>query len=523
MDHHPLPSAARNRPGAPRGGRRPAGRGPGDAGRLRAGGRLRERTQGKVFRDRVDPHWFADGDRFWYRNDLAGGAREFVVVDAAGASGRRPSTTRSSRRRSRRRPGSRSTADSPAVRLASQVDGRRHGPVRGRRQGLALRPEADAARQGRRRRAAGRRGRPAPTARARRRTAAAGLAPRRRVARRQVGRLRQGPRPLPPRQGVRRGVRAQRRRDRGRRLRGRRLLVARLEEARRPADREGGRPQGLPDRVVAQGPAPAEAPVVRLPQARRPRPGLEAAPVRRRRAQGNPGRRRPVPEPLEHRATSAGRPTRRGSPSSTTSAAIRSSGSSRSTRRRARRRPSIDEKSQTFVDYSQQDVPPLPRRDGRDPLDVGARRLEPPLPVSTRRPGAVKNQITQGRMGRPRRRPGRRGEAAGLVPRRRHPARAGPVSRPLRPGELRRHRPRRPDRGGRHARGRVLARPAVPDRHLLAGGPAAGRRAAARPTDGTLVCELERADDSALRRDGLEGRPSGSSPRAATARPTSTA
>jgi len=45
--------------------------------------RLRERGQGKVFRDRVSPHWFAGNDRFWYGVDLPGGAREFAVVDAA--------------------------------------------------------------------------------------------------------------------------------------------------------------------------------------------------------------------------------------------------------------------------------------------------------------------------------------------------------------------------------------------------------------------------------------------------------
>ncbi len=31
----------------------------------------------------MDPHWSGDGNRFWYRNDLADGVREFVVVDAA--------------------------------------------------------------------------------------------------------------------------------------------------------------------------------------------------------------------------------------------------------------------------------------------------------------------------------------------------------------------------------------------------------------------------------------------------------
>lgn len=42
---------------------------------------LRDATANKVFRDRVTPHWFADNTRFWYRNDLADNAREFIVVD----------------------------------------------------------------------------------------------------------------------------------------------------------------------------------------------------------------------------------------------------------------------------------------------------------------------------------------------------------------------------------------------------------------------------------------------------------
>jgi len=42
---------------------------------------LRDATANKVFRDRVTPHWFADNARFWYRNDLADNAREFIVVD----------------------------------------------------------------------------------------------------------------------------------------------------------------------------------------------------------------------------------------------------------------------------------------------------------------------------------------------------------------------------------------------------------------------------------------------------------
>ncbi len=35
-----------------------------------------------IYRAEVRPHWFADNTKFWYRNDLADGAREFIVVDA---------------------------------------------------------------------------------------------------------------------------------------------------------------------------------------------------------------------------------------------------------------------------------------------------------------------------------------------------------------------------------------------------------------------------------------------------------
>ncbi len=43
----------------------------------------------KVYRERIEPHWFGDGSRLWYRNDLRGGGREFVVADAV-AGERRP-------------------------------------------------------------------------------------------------------------------------------------------------------------------------------------------------------------------------------------------------------------------------------------------------------------------------------------------------------------------------------------------------------------------------------------------------
>ncbi len=35
-----------------------------------------------VYKDRITPHWLADNTRFWYRNDLAGKTKEFILVDA---------------------------------------------------------------------------------------------------------------------------------------------------------------------------------------------------------------------------------------------------------------------------------------------------------------------------------------------------------------------------------------------------------------------------------------------------------
>jgi dipeptidyl aminopeptidase/acylaminoacyl peptidase len=36
-----------------------------------------------VYKARIEPHWFADGASFWYRNQLRDDVKEFVVVDAA--------------------------------------------------------------------------------------------------------------------------------------------------------------------------------------------------------------------------------------------------------------------------------------------------------------------------------------------------------------------------------------------------------------------------------------------------------
>ena len=41
-----------------------------------------ERPDKGVYKARIEPHWLGDSPRFWYRNDLRGGAREFVLVDA---------------------------------------------------------------------------------------------------------------------------------------------------------------------------------------------------------------------------------------------------------------------------------------------------------------------------------------------------------------------------------------------------------------------------------------------------------
>jgi dipeptidyl aminopeptidase/acylaminoacyl peptidase len=50
---------------------------------------VRPRGGNGVFKGQITPHWFPQDSGFWYRNDLPGGATEFIVVDTAVAS-RRP-------------------------------------------------------------------------------------------------------------------------------------------------------------------------------------------------------------------------------------------------------------------------------------------------------------------------------------------------------------------------------------------------------------------------------------------------
>jgi dipeptidyl aminopeptidase/acylaminoacyl peptidase len=45
--------------------------------------KLSNQASGRVFKATITPHWFQQNTRFWYRNDLASSAKEFIVVDAA--------------------------------------------------------------------------------------------------------------------------------------------------------------------------------------------------------------------------------------------------------------------------------------------------------------------------------------------------------------------------------------------------------------------------------------------------------
>jgi dipeptidyl aminopeptidase/acylaminoacyl peptidase len=42
----------------------------------------RSRTVQGYYKAQITPHWFANNTRFWYRNDLSGGTKEFILVDA---------------------------------------------------------------------------------------------------------------------------------------------------------------------------------------------------------------------------------------------------------------------------------------------------------------------------------------------------------------------------------------------------------------------------------------------------------
>ena len=170
-------------------------------------------------------------------------------------------------------------------------------------------------------------------------------------------------------------------------------------------------------RVLAGRPAPAEVSHDGIRQAgRRPRhraAGALSRSTRRARIEVDNAL---FPNPYELSRPRSGGRTAGPSPSNTTSAATRSTGSSRSTpttgtARAAHRRGAEDLLLPTRGKKYRYDV-----ADGqRDHLDVGARRLEPSLPLR-RRDRRGEEPDHQGRVGRPRRRQGRRGDAPDLVP-----------------------------------------------------------------------------------------------------------
>ena len=180
-------------------------------------------------------------------------------------------------------------------------------------------------------------------------------------------------------------------------------------------------------------PAPAEALVLRLPQAGRQGPDLQASPVRRRGARSRS--RSPTPSSTTPGAStrSAGRPTRRrftflynqrGHQVLRLVAVDATTGEARAL---------IEEQSPTFVDYSNKtflhfldktdEILWMSERDGWNHL-----YLIDAQDRGRQEPGHA------GGMAGPGGRPGRRGEAAGLVPGDGDRPRAGPLSRPLTPG-----------------------------------------------------------------------------------------
>jgi dipeptidyl-peptidase-4 len=45
--------------------------------------RLEANTRNKVFRTKIEPHWFDGSNQFWYRIELPGGGRDYYIVNAA--------------------------------------------------------------------------------------------------------------------------------------------------------------------------------------------------------------------------------------------------------------------------------------------------------------------------------------------------------------------------------------------------------------------------------------------------------
>ena len=128
-------------------------------------------------------------------------------------------------------------------------------------------------------------------------------------------------------------------------------------------------------------------------------------------------------------------------------------------RRRNRGDPGRDLRgARDLLQLLQQAVPPRPRRRPGDHLDVGARRVEPPL-HARRRDGAGEAPDYERRLAGSRRGQRGRGAPADLVPRERNEPRTGSLLRSLLSDRLRRHRAGGLHGSRRHARGHLLPGP----------------------------------------------------------------
>ena len=201
-------------------------------------------------------------------------------------------------------------------------------------------------------------------------------------------------------------------------------LVARLEDAGRLPHR-AGRPQGgLPDRVVAAaaaaGPSSQSRPY--------PLPGDKFTAYELHVFDSRPAKtadqgRRSTASTSATRRGCAGTRTADTSPTRRSTAATSGSASSRSMPTPAQARNLIDEKTETFIWTAHTEtvgIPPVTwlDEDRRDHLRLREGRLAAPVP-DRREDGHDQERDHQGRVRRPRHRPDRRGEAAGLVPRQR--------------------------------------------------------------------------------------------------------
>ena len=157
----------------------------------------------------------------------------------------------------------------------------------------------------------------------------------------------------------------------------------------------------------------------------------------------------------------------------------------------------IDEKSKTFIWTAHREglgVRTVTWLDDSDELIfVSERDGWRHLYLIDAKTGAVKNPITTGRLGRPGRRPHRRGEAAGLVPRRRHPDRVRTPTTSTTAGSTSTARAWSLLTEGTARTRSALAGSPLSHRHLFAGWICRRSPSCAAPPTASCVCKLEQA------------------------------